>query len=408
MRLHTQTTKLYLRVLNFRGMGEEEKVSVELDLVETKFILTQKYEGEARRKLIYDYKKCVGCGLCVELCPANALELGPVPEIVAGLDAPPVMIEHDKCVFCGACAAFCIFRAFEMFILVSEGGEIKEKNIRSLSEFPSVSVKPEVNERCVPCALCKSVCPRDAIELKIVTRRDILPFWLERGLIVEAADAWGKNELVIDRERCNLCGVCAEFCDAFLMFKKEVTAEEPMPFDDVFFDEEACDFCGLCEHICPEEAISVRSPLKVPGERLKELMEVFGGGIEIDEERCIGCGWCVFVCPYDAISVWKPFSGEVRIVEEKYGECDPQGCRACVNVCPARAWFMPKDPSKGKIAVAEEFCMYCGACEHACRVGVIKVEKAVPKVESWLESVAARKRTGFLHEFLSGLKEEYV
>lgn len=50
-----------------------------------------------------DYNKCVSCGICVYLCPHDALELK---------DGLPVMI--GKCKVCGLCAASCITKAILM------------------------------------------------------------------------------------------------------------------------------------------------------------------------------------------------------------------------------------------------------------------------------------------------------
>jgi 4Fe-4S ferredoxin len=76
--------------------------------------------GGRQKILDYDYKRCVGCDICVTLCPKRALELGPVVEIATGLDAPPVLIDLDACAFCGMCVNFCPVRAYKM--TVSEVG----------------------------------------------------------------------------------------------------------------------------------------------------------------------------------------------------------------------------------------------------------------------------------------------
>lgn len=40
--------------------------------------------------------KCVGCGLCKENCPADAITEG-----------TPYVIDPDKCLSCGVCASSC-------------------------------------------------------------------------------------------------------------------------------------------------------------------------------------------------------------------------------------------------------------------------------------------------------------
>jgi len=49
-----------------------------------------------------DSEKCVGCGMCVNVCPHNVFEL------FAG---KAKIIDLDSCMECGACAKNCAFSA---------------------------------------------------------------------------------------------------------------------------------------------------------------------------------------------------------------------------------------------------------------------------------------------------------
>ena len=89
------------------------KIEKEME-VEGSIIKSIQRSEDSVKVLDYDYKKCNGCGICVALCPTEALSLGPVIEIATGLDAPPVLIDLEKCVFCGMCAAFCPVDAYRM------------------------------------------------------------------------------------------------------------------------------------------------------------------------------------------------------------------------------------------------------------------------------------------------------
>jgi len=76
------------------------EIEKEMD-VEDSHIRCKQRTAESEKVLDYDYKKCVGCSICVALCPKKALAEGPLQEIAKGMDAPPVLIDPDACVFCG-------------------------------------------------------------------------------------------------------------------------------------------------------------------------------------------------------------------------------------------------------------------------------------------------------------------
>ena len=263
----------------------------------------------------------------------------------------------------------------------------KPEDFRKRDEYPRLVAEAVPNERCLPCMLCEPVCPTKAIKVTFdKTREDYGP--LRPGM---------KGKIAIDQEKCNLCGRCAKFCKAFLLVEKgeKERAKDPrnlVPYEQLLIDEELCDYCGLCVPLCPEEAI------KVEGEPLEALAEpAFEGKIEIDKDLCIGCGRCSLVCPYEAIDVLKPFQGEIKLVEKNLVRCDPLGCQACFNVCPAKCWYVDE---RGKAAPVKEQCIFCGACEKACPVSAIEVQrsdvrhtaiKGTPWAEEWREAISAIK-----------------
>ena len=350
-----------------------------VEMFDTKFKFIQRAKDEVR-ELVYDYKKCNGCGICVYACPVNAIELGPVHDIAVGLEMPPVTIDHTKCAFCGICFAFCPFNVYEFYI---NGTKIsKDEMPLSPASFTEL-----VEDKCVHCTLCYKVCPTEAITRDVKITRQEIP---EKNEGIE-------GKLTIDREKCNLCGICAEFCEAFRMVEKDPSPEDPMPYEDILFDEEKCDYCKLCEEICPEEAI------KVEGRRIEfELKEI--AGIRIDQEKCSHCAYCEVVCPYDAIKTVKPIEGRLYLYEPRMYRCDPVGCGACIKVCKHnRVWYVSKE--KGRVYFNEDHCVYCGACENACPYDLIAVERESyytkeivtyePWIDSWhnaLERIIAKKR----------------
>jgi 4Fe-4S ferredoxin len=322
-------------------------VDKDMDIDGSHFIYRQ-ISNKSVKFLDYDYKRCVGCGICVGLCPTTALELGPMQEISTGLDAPPVMMELEKCTFCSMCANFCPVHAFKM----TEEGDLPEKD-----EFPVYDSYVNMNEKCLPCALCKAACPEDAIEVEFTfpKKEEIAPFKEDT-----------EGDIEIDTEKCNFCGLCAEFCDAFLLVEKETKPTDPRPFDMLLVDEDKCDYCVLCQDLCPEDAI------KVKGEKIGEAPEI-EGIVTVDDNKCTRCTWCQVVCPYDAVDIKKQFEGELSLIEVNVDKCDPQGCHGCFNVCPSHLWYVPEDGAK--IAIKEDYCTYCGACVNACPKDVMKVTR---------------------------------
>ncbi|MGP8319461.1 MAG: 4Fe-4S binding protein [Methanosarcinaceae archaeon] len=328
--------------------SSEDTISIttDMDVQGSKFIYSQVTE-KSKKVLDYDYKRCNGCGICVGLCPTKALELGPMHEIATGMDAPPVMMDLEKCTFCGMCANFCPVYAFNMEF----EGELPDE-----SSYPVYDSYVKFNDKCLPCVLCEAACPEDAIKVEFTFRKkeDIAPF--KKNV---------QGEIAIDLEKCNFCGVCAKFCDAFIMLEREPTPTDLTPFEQILVDVDKCDYCVLCQDLCPEDAIQVK------GERPCEA-PVIEGNINVDDEKCTRCTWCETVCPYEAVDVKKPFKGEIILVGNNIEKCDPQGCHGCFNVCPSHLWYVPTDTGK-KIAIEEGYCIYCGACVNACHVDVMRV-----------------------------------
>ncbi len=350
---------------NSRDDMTEEKlvVTVDSEVRDSHFLYTQKI-GKSKKTLDYDYKRCNGCGICIEICPKKAIEAGPLIEIATGMDAPPVIIDHTKCSFCGMCASFCPVKAVRL--------SINDKDIFELTEFPHLDSSVIFNEKCLPCLLCKKACPEEAIAVE---------FTFQKKEIAAPFRAGRKGEIEVDMEKCTLCGACAELCPAFVLIDRKSTADALVPFDNLLVDREKCDYCGICVPFCPEDAI------KVKGDFFGEAPKLTGN-IKVDDNKCTRCGWCEAVCPYDAAKVTKPFEGDIELINAKLKGCDPVGCHGCFNVCPSKAWIIPKDK---KIDVVRDFCTYCGACEKACHVKAIGVKRTATKHTEILDTPWAKE-----------------
>jgi electron transfer flavoprotein alpha subunit len=78
--------------------------------------------------LIINSKKCIGCGICVQACPVDALE------IVDGI----VKVDQEKCIKCGKCVRVCPTSAIEL------EGYIKPKDTKP----KKVLTAEEANSNC--------------------------------------------------------------------------------------------------------------------------------------------------------------------------------------------------------------------------------------------------------------------
>jgi pyruvate ferredoxin oxidoreductase delta subunit len=57
--------------------------------------------------------------------------------------------------------------------------------------------------------------------------------------------SWRVFKPVVDKEKCNACGICAMFCpDAAIS-------------EDLEVDLDFCKGCGICAQECPKKAISM-------------------------------------------------------------------------------------------------------------------------------------------------------
>ncbi len=62
---------------------------------------------------------------------------------------------------------------------------------------------------------------------------------------------------VIDKEKCNACGVCVKICPTDVYY-----GSKPKEIPVVMYPEE-CWHCNACVHDCPQDAIHLRIALNM-------------------------------------------------------------------------------------------------------------------------------------------------
>lgn len=178
----------------------------------------------------------------------------------------------------------------------------------------------------------------------------------------------------------------------------------------------------LCVIACPTDAF--HENIEPEGQISLEEFPTIGKFYNINMDKCIEdkdnkiCKLCLTVrennaikeyvkiekeCPTSCFHITSPIKGEVIIKKNMLHKCDPQGCKACVNICPTESFFIPEKAEDvikyGKIACNEDECFYCGACVNSCPDDLIIVNRKeieiidpkkkgnYPWIQGWIKSI---------------------
>jgi 4Fe-4S ferredoxin len=214
-----------------------------------------------RYSLTLNKKKCTGCGICVEICPREAIEATKAPKS-EGEEAktPMVALKEEKCTYCGICEALCPFGALR----VKVNGEHFIPVVNSES-FPQHKREIKVDEtKCdLKCMEIEEPCPFDLIKVSVNN--------------ADGKEATSKVTLQIDKNSCPCCRICeTKFPDGTIRVEK-------MFYGNLRINSEKCpEGCHDCYDVCP-----------IPG----VLYLSCGGKVHVNELNCVYCGVCNIVCP---------------------------------------------------------------------------------------------------------------
>ncbi len=328
--------------------------------------------GVEVRKLKYEDNKCLGCGICANVCPTDSLRLGPIVPIARGLiEMDLISINSNSCVLCGLCSVACPFNALSLNI---DGTDISKMN-----NYPSWDVKSEVcDDDCVYCGRCFKACPRDAIvfERQLPSRESLV-----------------RGEIKINDEKCIYCGFCADLCPpGAIKLSNNPNSSVDFLNNTVDVDTSKCVFCGVCKRICPEDAIYEICSTCMLQDQI-DVPEVVGDTF-IVESSCVNCSWCSEICPVDAIDIVKPFDGDLKLVESEDHICRGDSCHACQDVCPCNA----VEIVDGKSVTNLTFCNLCGACVTACPQNI----RELTRTSMNLVNISSESWNEYLNNLLSG------
>ncbi|MCX8195575.1 MAG: 4Fe-4S binding protein [Acidilobaceae archaeon] len=237
------------------------------------------------------------CQLCVESCPHGALS------------GKPPQVDYDKCTMCGLCIALCPIEAIATPSVSTDALEEFARELRSqsgspahlliaplrlLREVPREGAKPTV---VLPVTRAEELSPLDLLRL---AHRGFRPLLLSEGF-GEVRKVYENLSAVVDlasspSEAGELLRRPVELADkgeqrSYRGFVRELLAEGELLFPgyaDVEVEEQACTLCEACARYCPTGALRV--------ERRGDSMELL-----LVRDECIGCRKCQQVCPEGAI-----------------------------------------------------------------------------------------------------------
>jgi len=216
--------------------------------------------------LILNRSLCLGCGLCVDACPKEALTLSSASVFEGRLiKRGEVDVDEARCIFCGICIALCPPRALRLMIEGKESTPLLEEE---LFPIPTREIEVEMARCEIGCGLkCQEVCPVEAIKVEVESTPD------------------GRKRITgvkVDEDSCLYCKRCEAACPLSL-----IQVRKPLS-GTINIRRELCpENCRVCVDICPSQAIELDNegkPTELP-------------------EFCIFCTACEKVCPEGAIEL---------------------------------------------------------------------------------------------------------
>jgi electron transport complex protein RnfB len=184
---------------------------------------------------------CIGFGDCVEACKFGAIKI----EDATGIPT----IDDKKCVGCGICVTVC---PKEVIQLISVEQKVY---VRCSSPLIGKKLRTSCKVGCTGCKLCEKNCPYQAVKVENGVARIDLSRCQNCGICVykcitkTIGDKQPSRPKAMIGTECNGCGECKEVCPMKAIEGKEKEQHK--------VDFGKCIGCGLCYKKCKVEAITM-------------------------------------------------------------------------------------------------------------------------------------------------------
>jgi NADH-quinone oxidoreductase subunit I len=201
-----------------------------------KLVLPDVYRG--RPGLIFE--KCIGCGICMRICPNRCIDLLEVEDIKAVEGQPKKKVKRPRvnvgrCMMCGYCAEYCPTKA----MIVTPEYELASFTREEIIFDPYKLQYPGV--------------PGNEVHIL-----EVLPAELKKGGVEPRENLLNKDIPKLEDKKCISCSRCAKECPVDAIEMKEVGVNEKgRPIKRPVFNKEKCVSCESCVEVCPKSALTM-------------------------------------------------------------------------------------------------------------------------------------------------------
>lgn len=309
------------------------------------------------------------CRLCLDVCPANAIEVLPTG----------CRVDQSTCVECGLCAAVCPAGAFEL----ASGEEFLLANIKKCSEIRGAVA--------FCCARTKNVTDKRsrglAVEMPCLGR---LPYYA-----VVAAAAFGGRQIWMNDSQCAGCELGAgldvarettvkanTLLDAFGK-KLEITyAKKPAkPFGSAGERPDLSEVgkFGRRDFLVGALKRAMLTGMDLAEDRLAAFdstePEVLPYRVSKQHQYFLTLTRRLDSVPAGRVSAEAAPTAQVKISDA----CSV--CRGCAVVCPSKALVVDEGANGGAIKFSPAYCISCELCKKACPEEALSFDEVIEPVK---------------------------